>query len=237
MLNLFFPGILRARPKLNKTPKKSLRIGPVEEEVAGRVLEALAPLENAGQLGALLLQMTPGFAPRTTDLTALDSLLGQLKWRGKDVRRVVLELRHHDWLDGRHREKTGAFLREEGVTLASIDGPPADGKHFTIMPSVDEITDARLAYLRLHGCDAKAYLTGKTVAERFDYNYNDRELEEIMHRAMDLSRQADDVHVVFNNNSRDYAPKAAERLRKKLGQQTRPDGSKMPHRPSQGTLF
>ena len=68
-------------------------------------------------------------------------------------------------------------------------------------------------------------------------HHNDRELDEIMHRTMDLSRQADEVHVVFNNMSRDYAPKAAERLRKKLGQQTRPDRSKMPHRPSQGTLF
>ena len=185
----------------------------LEEEIAGRFLEALAPLEKAGQLGALLLQMTPGFAPRTTDLTALEPLLRQLRGNGKHSRKVVLELRHHDWLDEHHREKTGAFLRE-GITLASIDSPPADGKHFTIMPAVDEITDARLAYLRLHGRDAKAYLTGKTVAERFDYNYNDSELDEIMQRATDLSRQADEVHVVFNNNSRDSAPKGAERLRK-----------------------
>ena len=30
----------------------------LEEEIAGRFLEALVPLEEAGQLGALLLQMT-----------------------------------------------------------------------------------------------------------------------------------------------------------------------------------
>ena len=81
----------------------------------------------------------------------------------------MLELRHRDWLDGRHRENTTAFLREQGVTLASIDGPPADRKHFTIMPALDAITDPKLAYLRLHGRDPKAYLTGKTVAERFRY--------------------------------------------------------------------
>jgi uncharacterized protein YecE (DUF72 family) len=39
-----------------------------------------------------------------------------------------------------------------------------------------------------------------------------------MGRAQDLARKADEVHVIFNNNSRDYAPKAAERLRRKLGQ-------------------
>lgn len=54
----------------------------LEEEVAGRFLEALAPLEKAGQLGALLLQMTPGFAPRAADLTALEPLLRQLKGHG-----------------------------------------------------------------------------------------------------------------------------------------------------------
>lgn len=204
------------------TDRGSVVLTPaLEEEVAGRFLEGLAPLEHAGQLGALLLQMTPGFAPRTTDLTTLEPLLQQLQGRGKHPRRVVLELRHHDWLDARHRADTTAFLREQAVTLASIDGPPADKKHFTIMPAVDAITDRRLAYLRLHGRDPQAYLTGKTVAERFHYDYSDAELDEVLGRARALAGQADEVHVVFNNNSRDYAPKAAERLRQKLGQTTK----------------
>ncbi len=206
----------------------------LEEEVAGRFLAELEPLERAGKLGALLLQMTPGFAPRAADLAALEPLLQQLKGDGEQPRRVVLELRHHDWLDPRHREQTTAFLREAGVTLASIDGPPADAKHFTIMPSVDEITEPRLAYLRLHGRDAKAYLTGKTVAERFHYDYGDAELDEVAGRAQDLARHADEVHVVFNNNARDFAPRAAERLRQRLGQVNR---RRLPTRPKQGTLF
>ena len=189
-----------------------------EEEVAGRFLEALAPLKEANQLGALLLQMTPGFAPRTTDLMALEPLLRQLKGQGQHPRRVVLELRHDDWLNARHYEQTLDFLREQGVTLASIDGPPADAKHFTIMPAVNAITDPRLAYLRLHGRDPKAYLTGKTVAERFHYDYSDEELGEVAERARHLAAEADEVHVVFNNNARDFAPKAAERLRRRLGQ-------------------
>ncbi len=207
----------------------------LEEQVAARFLEEIAPLEEAGKLGALLLQMTPGFAPRAADLTALEGLLQQLRGGGEHPRQVVLELRHHDWLGPQHREQTTAFLREQGVTLASIDGPPADRKHFTIMPAVDEVTDGRLAYLRLHGRDAQAYLTGKTVAERFHYDYSDGELDEVLGRAQDLSRQADAVHVVFNNNSRDFAPVAAEKLRRKLGQVS--NVRRLPTRPKQGTLF
>ena len=67
------------------------------------------------------------------------------------------------------------------------------------------ITDPRLAYLRLHGRDPKAYLTGKTVAERFHYDYSNDELGEVAERAHHLATEADEVHVVFNNNSRDFA--------------------------------
>ena len=210
------------RDDVELTDRENVILTPdLEREVAGRFLEALAPLEKAGQLGALLLQMTPGFAPRSTDLTALEPLLRQLQGRGKNPRRVVLELRHHDWLSDRHRDNTTAFLCEQGVTLASIDGPPADAKHFTIMPALDVVTDPRLACLRLHGRDPKAYLTGKTVAERFHYDYSDDEVGEIADRAHRLAADADEVHVVFNNNSRDFAPRAAERLRHRLGQASR----------------
>ena len=59
---------------------------------------------------------------------------------------------------------------------ASIDGPPGDGQHFTIMPAEDHLTDERLAYLRLHGRDAKAYLTGTTVATRLRDDYSEAEM-------------------------------------------------------------
>ena len=222
------------REEVEVTDRGNVVLTPeLEHAVAARFLDELKPLEQAGKLGALLLQMTPGFAPRTADLTALEPLLRQLRGGAGQARQVVLELRHAEWLGERHREQTLAFLRETGVTLASIDGPPADAKHFTIMPSLDEVTDGRLAYLRLHGRNAKAYLTGKTVAERFHYDYSDAEIAEVSERALGLAKQVDAVHVVFNNNSRDFAPVAAERLRRKLGQ-----GHRLPEPPrKQGILL
>jgi len=72
--------------------------------------------------------------------------------------------------------------------------------------------------LRLHGRNARAYLTGKTVAARFDYNYTDTEIVDVAERSKRLAGEADQVHVVFNNNNLDYAPRAALRLRKALRQ-------------------
>jgi uncharacterized protein YecE (DUF72 family) len=61
------------------------------------------------------------------------------------------------------------------------------------------------------------------VAERFDYDYSDEELEEIADRARTLADDADEVHVLFNNNARELAPKAARRMRQLLGQDPGPE--------------
>ena len=151
------------RDQVEVTDRGNVVLTPMlEEEMAGRLLDALEPLERAGKLGALLLQLTPSFAPRACDLGQLEDLLRLLRGKGKAARQIVVELRNRGWLEGARRQETVAFFREQGVTLASIDGPPSEAqKHPAIMPAVDEITDERLTYLRLHGRDPKAYLTGR----------------------------------------------------------------------------
>jgi uncharacterized protein YecE (DUF72 family) len=99
----------------------------------------------------------------------------------------------------------------------NVDAPASD--HFSVVPSeLNEITNPNFSYLRLHGRDAKAYLTGKTVASRFNYDYSEREIAEVADRSRKLAQDAKDVHVVFNNNNLDYAPRAATRLRTALAQ-------------------
>src|SRR5260370_11175910 len=90
---------------------------------------------------------------------------------------------------------------------------------------VDEVTNSNFAYLRLHGRNAKAYITGKTVAARFDYDYNEKEIAEVAQRSTKLAKEARELHVIFNNNNLDYAPPLALRLRKALHPivQTRPE--------------
>ena len=56
------------------------------------------------------------------------------------------------------------------------------------------------------------------VAERFGWIYGDEELEEIAGRVGTLAEQAEEVHVLFNNNRDDDAPSAARRFRALLGQ-------------------
>jgi hypothetical protein len=85
------------------------------------------------------------------------------------------------------------------------------------MPAADVTTAPRLAYLRLHGRDASAYLTGRTVAERFHYDYSDAELDEVMDRADALAENFVHFWVTARrtrpSGSRGYPPADPEKRR------------------------
>jgi len=209
------PPALQKRLHLEKNAKVALT-----KETSEEMLRAFAPslelFRRARKLGVLLLQLSPAFSPRKHMLEELETVL-----RAVRSCPVAVELRNRNWVEGPQLEKTIEFLREHKAVFVNVDAPSE--KHFTIMPSqLDEITNPEVTYLRLHGRDSRAYLTGKTVAARFNYDYSDAEIEEIATRSQRLASKAKQVHVVFNNNARDYAPHAALRVRKALGQLVSP---------------
>ena len=175
-------------------------------------LKPMSILQSAGKLGVFLLQLSPAFSPRKHELRELEPLIDRLAQYP-----LAIEFRNRNWVVGDELRSTIEFLRKRRISFVNIDAPAAD--HFSIVPSdLNEITNPDFSYLRLHGRDAKAYLTGKTVAARFNYDYSDEEIDDVAERSQKLLREAKAVHVVFNNNNLDYAPRAAIRLRKALGQ-------------------
>ena len=184
----------------------------LEAQVADATLPALEMLSRAGKLGVLLLQLSPAFSPRQHDVRELAPLLKRLQ-----PHRVAIEFRNRNWTVPEHFDPVRQFFAEHQAAYVNVDAPRVE--HFTIMPSdIDEVWPSGIAYLRLHGRDAKAYTTGKTVAARFNYDYSNAEIEEIAKRSRSLAENASQTHIVFNNNASDYAPHAAARLRKALGQ-------------------
>lgn len=205
------PPALQRRAETDEKGKVVLT-SEIEEAMTREILQSVALLRSAGKMGTLLLQLSPAFSPRKHHLAELVPLLEILEGE-----QVAIEFRNRNWAEGEQLAEVRAFLSAHSATLVSVDTPAE--KHFTIMPSgLDEITNPAIAYLRLHGRDAKAYTTGKTVAARFNYDYSDAEIAEVAQRSRKLAKQAERVHVVFNNNALDYAPHAALRLRKALGQ-------------------
>ena len=193
--------------------KGNVRSPPeLQEALLKTFLRPMSMIRSAGKLGVLLLQLSPAFSQRKHKLSELEPLIETLS--GYDV---AIEFRNRNWAVGDQLDSTIDFVRKHRAIFVNVDAPASD--HFTVMPSdVDEVTDPKAAYLRLHGRNAKAYVTGKTVAARFDYDYSDKEIAEVAQRSKKLAQEARELHVIFNNNNLDYAPRAALRLRKALDQ-------------------
>jgi uncharacterized protein YecE (DUF72 family) len=209
-VKLLPPG-LQKLAKIDDKGKVKLTPALAETMIA-LFLRSMSILREAGKLGAFLLQLSPAFSPRRHKLEELDLLIDMLR----DYQ-LAIEFRNRNWIVGEQFRETIEFLERHRASFVNVDAPAAE--HFTIMPSnLNEITNPSLAYLRLHGRNARAYLTGKTVATRFDYDYSEKEISEVAERSRKLAREAREVHAIFNNNNLDYAPRAAARLRAALGQ-------------------
>lgn len=205
------PSALRREAETDGKGKVTLTPA-LEKEMIAEVLGPVRLLQAFNKLGVLLLQMSPAFSPSRHALEELEGLLHALAGY-----RVAIELRNRNWAEGERLSETLQFFRERAVTFVGVDAPAE--RHFTIMPpDLNAVTNPSLAYLRLHGRDAKAYTTGRTVATRFNYDYSDQEIAGVAERAKLLASEAREVHVIFNNNALDYAPHAALRLRAALGQ-------------------
>src|SRR4051794_29017167 len=204
------------REGLDVGPRGRVYLTPaLERDLVARTLEAVAPLEQAGKFGAFLLQLTPSSPPRRHEL---DELTGLIEALGD--RPLAIEFRHRGWVEDERLEQTLEWLAEHRAAYVAVDAPKA--AEIPIMPDVDAVTRPDLAYIRLHGRNAEGYLRGKSVAERFGWDYSDDELREVAERARGMAEDAEFVHVMFNNNRGADAPTSARKFRMLMGQDPGP---------------
>src|SRR5205814_2057768 len=118
--------------------------------------------------------------------------------------------RHKTWLEERNVDETLSFLEEHDLPLVCVDMPQGFDSS---LPPIAAATAKDLAMVRFHGRDPKQW-TKKNVsaAERFRYDYEERELEEWVPRIRDLALAARETHVLMNNCYQDYAVKSARGL-------------------------
>jgi uncharacterized protein YecE (DUF72 family) len=190
---------------ISQSPEKSAKDG----RLLAALLENLQPLIAAQRLGTFLLVLSANFSPERHRLEELDALAGKLRPHA-----LAIELRHRAWVEGKQRAATLGWFRERGVAWVAVDMPRIAGSD--LMPAVDEVTDPRLAYLRLHGRNPR-WLEGKTAAEKHAYAYTETELREVVKRIRQLADRAQNVRVVANNHAEDFAPRAALALKELLG--------------------
>jgi len=168
---------------------------PFEPEgtFAAATLEGLAPLREAGMLGALLVQFPQSFHWTPQSVSRLSRVVAATEgWP------VVVEVRHVSW----DTDAAAAWMRDNGVGLCVVDQPRAGGVTTPARPRVT----APVAYLRLHGRNEAAWFDpGAGRDARYDYLYPTEALRPLAETARVMGAAADALYVVANNHFRGQA--------------------------------
>lgn len=178
----------------------------VRDALWSRYLDAIAPLREAGKLGAVHFQFAPWIKCDPRGQAHLDDCAERMHGHP-----VSIEFRHRSWFDGPARPATLAHLRQRGLINVVVDAP--QGADNTV-PAIWDTTSADLAVVRLHGRNSDTWnIRGATASSsRFQYDYSDRELVTLAISIKALSERVSNTHVVFNNNWEDQGQRNASRL-------------------------
>ncbi len=196
--------------QLTSTPETPRGQAPEPDaDIADAFAEAIAPLAEAGKLGAITFQFPPSY--RNTEehreyLRLLPELLPGYP--------LAVEFLRRDWLDEEHAEDTLALLEDTGLSYTMVDEPQLGSGS---VPPLYAVTNPDLAVVRFHGRNARTWyrFTGSS-RDRFNWEYSDEELAEWRPKLEQAGQQAREVHVFFNTNFADQGPRNALRLMDQL---------------------
>jgi uncharacterized protein YecE (DUF72 family) len=163
--------------------------------------EAIEPMLVAKQLEAVLFQFPEYFYYTPDNRRYLDKLLTEFTGIPS-----VVEFRNNQW--GNNRVIEG--LKKRKIAYASTDLPESDR-----LPAVLDVATSTLSYFRLHGRNTEKWW-GSNSRDRYDYLYNEAELEGVAKRINLLLSKTDRLLVYFNNHAKGQAPQNAQMLKKIL---------------------
>ena len=201
------------RQALGPEPPRTLYYKDVPAEIRAelwrRFTEALAPLKDAGKLGAVHFQFAPWVIRNRDGMAHVRHCAEMMHGHT-----VAAEFRNMTWLDDEHAEKTIDFERELGLVHTIVDAPQG----FTnSVPCIWEATHPRLALLRLHGRNKATWNSrGPASSSRFDYWYSADELEAMVPEIRHVAARVDAMHIVFNTNYQDQGQVNARLMRQIL---------------------
>lgn len=178
------------------------------DDAVARFLDGIAPLHQAGKLGAVLVQFPWSFR-RTKE--------GRL-WLGRvldtfSAYPLAVEVRHASW----DRPEMYAGLTERDVAFCGIDQPLFRN---SIAPG--EKVTSRVGYVRLHGRNRDNWFrenAGRNA--RYDYLYNEDELKPWIQRLESIRKRAQEIYAITNNHYRGQAVVNAFELQAGLGNPVR----------------
>ncbi|GMU94325.1 MAG: hypothetical protein AMXMBFR4_33830 [Candidatus Hydrogenedentota bacterium] len=149
--------------------------------------DGIAPVVEAGKLGALLVQFPWSFRRTPENRQWLARVLDAFS-----VYPLALEIRHTSW----NRAEVFEHLAERGVAFCNIDQPM-----FRESLGMTDSVTARIGYVRLHGRNAEDWFrVDASRDERYDYLYSPEELLDWLRVIRRMQRAAKDIYAITNNH-------------------------------------
>lgn len=176
--------------------------------------DSVQPLAAAGKLTLILFQFPPWY-----DCTARHvNYIRRVRQALPDLP-LAVEFRNRTWYEPRFRERTLTFLQGEKLVNTICDEPQAG---ISSIPMVPEVTQPAHALVRFHGRNVAGWnKEGRSQASwrdvRYAYRYSGQELSEWVPRVGELREKAEQVTLLFNNNSQGDAADNAKALIDMLG--------------------
>ncbi|MBT2321879.1 DUF72 domain-containing protein [Variovorax paradoxus] len=169
----------------------------IRTELWRRFIDALLPLKDAGKLGLVHFQFPPWLMCNGEGHAHVSHCVEMMAGHT-----VSIEFRHGSWFSEAHRAGTIDFLRELKAVHTIVDGPQGFANS---VPLLAETTNPDFALIRLHGRNVDTYnLKGaSSAAERFDYDYPDKEIAELVVEALRIAYRVRNTHIIFNNCDED----------------------------------
>jgi uncharacterized protein YecE (DUF72 family) len=171
----------------------------LKDDVWAWFADGLEPLQEAGQLGSILLQYPRWFFTSSENRATIEESVERLRKAGMVP---AVEFRSASWFNDKNIERTLQFLGDRQIPLVMVDEPQG---FKSSVPAVVAATSPELAVVRFHGRRTETWEAKniKTV-ERFRYLYDEGELEEWVPRVREAAGQAAQTHVLFNNCYANY---------------------------------
>jgi uncharacterized protein YecE (DUF72 family) len=149
--------------------------------------DGVAPLQEAGLLGPILVQFPFFFAASDANLVRLVRIR-----KAFPDHALVLEVRHRSWIEAAQLKR----VSELGYSFCNVDQPLAP----TSIPLGDHVTGP-IGYLRLHGRNAEKWFDRKAaVHEKYDWLYSEPEVARLVQTATQIRARTEELYVVANNH-------------------------------------
>jgi len=166
------------------------------QEIVNQYREAIQPLKDQEKYAMLLFQFPPWYDCNRAHVAYIRKIRDQFH----DYT-LAIEFRHQSWFQGVMKERTLRFLSEEQLVHVVCDEPQVGEGSVPIVPAV---THSQHSLVRFHGRNHSGWMNTRSPnwrQLRYAYHYKEDELKEWVERVQKLKAQANQVTLLFNNNS------------------------------------